>query len=465
VRLLDLQAGVDVPVETLLQQPVEPQGKVRAYRDGTWYVQELLPIRQLPAEPQRYRQHGVYVVIGGAGGIGEVWSRFMIETYGAHIVWIGRRPLDAAIQARLEALGALGPAPLYISADATDRAALERAYREIKQHHEHVHGLVHSAIVLADQSLANMDEARFGASLAAKMDVSVRMAQVFQNEALDFVLFFSSLQSFSTSPGQSNYAAGCTFKDALAHYLAHAWPATVRVMNWGYWGGTGIVAAPDYQARMARAGVGSIEPAAGMAALTLLLNGPLRQIAAIQTLDNRHAGDAGEWLMAYAEQLPSCLSALPKHLPDRAAQVERCAAEAGRQDSAMQTLLLKLLWGSLQAAGLFREPGPSMPVLPNFHARWLEATVTLLAAAGYVQRHGAACTVLTTEAVDLAALWRQWEQHKVAWNRDSITRAQVGLVEACLRALPDILTGKRPATDMIFPNSSMAHPEPDCRLL
>ena len=45
-----------------------------------------------------------------------------------------------------------------------------------------------------------MDEGRFRAGLAAKMDVSVRIAQVFQHEALDFVLCFSSLQSFSKSP-------------------------------------------------------------------------------------------------------------------------------------------------------------------------------------------------------------------------------------------------------------------------
>ena len=74
----------------------------------------------------------------------------MVETYEARLVWIGRRPKDATIQAKLEALATLGPAPLYISADARDRTALERAYEEIKQHHARVHGLVHSVIVLED---------------------------------------------------------------------------------------------------------------------------------------------------------------------------------------------------------------------------------------------------------------------------------------------------------------------------
>ena len=97
VRVLDLEAGVDLPIETLLSQPADPGGDIRAYRDGNWYRQELIPVPQLAIEQQRYRRQGVYVVIGGAGGIGEVWSRFMIETYEARIVWIGRRPQDAAI--------------------------------------------------------------------------------------------------------------------------------------------------------------------------------------------------------------------------------------------------------------------------------------------------------------------------------------------------------------------------------
>ena len=138
VRVLDLEVGVDLPLDVILSQPADPGGDVRAYRNGTWYEQELVPVPQLATAHQRYRRHGVYVVIGGAGGIGEVWSRFMIETYEARLVWIGRRPQDAAIQAKLEALAAMGHMPLYISADATDRAALERAYREITQCYGHV---------------------------------------------------------------------------------------------------------------------------------------------------------------------------------------------------------------------------------------------------------------------------------------------------------------------------------------
>lgn len=49
------------------------------------------------------------MIIGGAGGIGEVWTEYMIQTYQAKIVWIGRRKKDTQIERKLKRLAALGP--------------------------------------------------------------------------------------------------------------------------------------------------------------------------------------------------------------------------------------------------------------------------------------------------------------------------------------------------------------------
>jgi NAD(P)-dependent dehydrogenase (short-subunit alcohol dehydrogenase family) len=251
---------------------------------------------ELAAPPEApYRQGGVYVVIGGAGGIGEVFSEHLIRNHGARLVWLGRSAMNAAIEAKIARLAKLGPAPMYIACDAADRDSLERAYRRIKAEYGQIHGVVHAAIALLDKSLAQMEEDRFRASLAAKVDVSVRLAQVFGQEALDFVVLFSSLQSFSKAAGQSNYAAGCTFKDAFASRLALEWPSAVKVMNWGYWGSVGIVASEGYRARMAQLGVGSIEPEEGMAALEHLLSSPMSQLVLVKTLQPAsHAAQTAE---------------------------------------------------------------------------------------------------------------------------------------------------------------------------
>src|SRR5262249_56849623 len=108
----------------------------------------------------------------------------------------------------------------------------------------------------------------------------MRLAQVFGAEPLDFVLFFSSINAFLKAPGSSGYASGCTFKDAFAHQLSNAWPATVKVINWGYWGsvGTAATSAP-FQQWLAQSGLSAVEPTQAMAVLAQFLASPINQMA------------------------------------------------------------------------------------------------------------------------------------------------------------------------------------------
>jgi polyketide synthase PksM len=304
--------------------PADPQGHGWLYRNGSWYRQTLVPLDISSFDTcEAYRRGGVYVIIGGAGGIGEVWSEYLIRRYQAQVIWIGRRRADAEIRASQERLAALGPKPHYIMADATNHDALQRAYAQIKRRYGQIHGVVHSAIVLLDQSLAKMDEERFQAALAAKVEISVRLAQVFSQESLDFVLFFSSMNAFVREAGQSNYAAGCTFEDAFATRLRQEWSCKVKIMNWGYWGNVGIVAERVYRQRMEQMGVGSIEPAEAMQALEDLLAGPMDQMVLLKTTQPLLSGPSplGELIQTqqkltiYPEHLPSYIDSLNDYLP------------------------------------------------------------------------------------------------------------------------------------------------------
>lgn len=285
IRLVDIENEADIPVADILTMAPDPQGNAYLFREQEWYRQELLAVEYEQNQTSTlYRQGGVYVVIGGAGGIGEVWSEYMIRQYKANIIWIGRKELDQQIQSQLDRLARLGRQPLYISADATDLNQLQRAYQQIKQQYHHINGVIHSALVLADRSLANMDEYQFGKGLAPKLNISVNMAQVFTQESLDFILFFSSLNSFMKLPGQSNYVAGCMYIDAFARQLAQSCSYAVKVMNWGYWGNVGSVVSPEVQQNMANKGIGSIEPPAANQALELLLTNTLDQLVMIETI-------------------------------------------------------------------------------------------------------------------------------------------------------------------------------------
>jgi len=257
-----------------------------ACRQGEWFQQEFVHVASMPqGQPLHYRQQGVYVVIGGAGGLGESWTRFMMEHYQARVVWIGRRKPDATIEEKIQSLTHLGPAPLYIQADARDLGELERARRMILEIYPAIHGVVHSAIVLQDQSLARMEESAFRASLSAKVDTCVNMDRVFGQQQLDFMLFFSSISAFIRSAGQANYSAGCTFKDSFVQKLQQERVYPVKVMNWGYWGSVGIVADESHSQAMRQLGIGSIEPDEAMAFLQRFVSSELRRAALIKIID------------------------------------------------------------------------------------------------------------------------------------------------------------------------------------
>ncbi|PWK14992.1 beta-ketoacyl synthase N-terminal-like domain-containing protein [Tumebacillus permanentifrigoris] len=291
IRVVDVAAGDELPLHELFTLPVDRQGRAWAYRNQQWFQQQLIPYQSPALKQSAYRHGGVYVVIGGAGSVGEMWSEYMIRTYNARIIWIGRRQKDATIQAQLDRLATFGTAPRYISADAGNFESLNKAYEEIKTVDPQIHGIVHSTMVLLDQGLEQMQEQEMRNVLVSKVDVSVRMAQVFGREALDFVLFFSSLMAFTKAAKQSSYAAGCTFEDVFAHQVAQVWPCKVRVINWGYWGkgDGGVTDSESHQAlaetysRLAAIGIGLIEPAEAWERVENLLAGPAEQLGFMKT--------------------------------------------------------------------------------------------------------------------------------------------------------------------------------------
>lgn len=291
IRLLDIDSVEALTPAEVLALPWDEQGRGLAHRCGEWFRQEFADVGRIQSANPAYKQNGVYVVIGGAGGLGEVWTRHVVERFDANVVWIGRRPLNADIEAKLDAVAAIGRRPRYVVADAADETALAAAVRGIREMFPKIDGVIHSALVLQDQSVRGMEESGFRQSLAAKVDVSVNLEKVFRGDALDFMLFFSSLSSFYRGAGQSNYCAGCTFKDSFAHALRATRAYPVKIVNWGYWGSVGIVTDAFYRKRMEGLGFGSIEPEEAMEALEGFVASEMSQLVLVKVLSDAALDD------------------------------------------------------------------------------------------------------------------------------------------------------------------------------
>lgn len=256
---------------------------VLSFRESSWFIKELIELKVNFNSDSKFRKKGVYVIIGGAGGLGQVLSEYLISNFNAKIVWIGRRPIDSEISKKIDLLGSINNLPpYYLKADASSLSELKKATVDIEKNFGQINGVVHSALVLNDRSLQNMEESMFEEVYASKVQISLRMYQVFKNADLDFMLFFSSLNSFTKNPGQSNYTSGCTFKDSFGIWADSQLNYPVKVINWGYWGGVGVVASESYRSRLSNLGIESIQIEKAMLCLETVLSENLPQVAHIE---------------------------------------------------------------------------------------------------------------------------------------------------------------------------------------
>ena len=269
-------------VAAIQNEPAHRQSPKVAWRTGHRYVQALSPVDTPQVKFSAFRCGGVYVIVGGAGGIGRSLSEYLIRKYGARIAWIGRRPLDREIEQKLQATASLGGEVIYLQADVSDQPHVESAFAAVRTRWGRIDGAVHSALVLRDRRLERMQEEDLLAALVPKTVGMAVLAQAAKAFGTDWLMVFSSVQSFANNTGQSNYAAASVFADAYARWAGQSLGLPVHVVNWGYWGSVGIVASERYRTALAEQGMGSIEVPEGMEAVERVLAYRVPQLAVVR---------------------------------------------------------------------------------------------------------------------------------------------------------------------------------------
>ncbi|GMU10212.1 SDR family NAD(P)-dependent oxidoreductase [Corallococcus caeni] len=287
VSCIDVGArdALHAPGVLVSQLVAEPEHKGRldvALREGRRHVRQLVPARLEAAGDGVLRQNGVYVIVGGLGGIGLALAEDLAGRFQARLVLTGRGPLTEGQRERIAAMEARGARVLHVRADVTRPASMRDVMAQAKARFGAVHGVVHSALVLRDAPIERMDVTAFVEAMDAKVRGSAVLAQVLKDEPLDFLVFFSSIQSFSGNAGQGNYAAASLFQDTFAGWLGRSARFPVSVVNWGYWGSVGAVTDPKYQRAMELRGVHSIEVAEGLEALRQVLASSAPQVVAFK---------------------------------------------------------------------------------------------------------------------------------------------------------------------------------------
>jgi len=299
------------------------------WRGEQRYVSRLEPRPLEPSEAPALG--GTWLISGGLGELGLSTAEWLLDRGVRNLILAGRRD-PALVTAALDRLRRPGTAIRVEQADVADEAAATRIVRALPPGWPALEGVVHAAGILDDGILHRQTGARFAAVLAPKVLGAWHLHCATRDLPLRHFVLFSSAASLFGSAGQTAYAAGNAFLDALAQ-VRHAQGLPATAINWSAW--TSRADDPAVARQLARGGLQPIDAAGGMLALQRALTLGVPQVAILPGAPAARraavAAPAGEPLLArqlsslpHAERVP----ALTRHIVTSLASIlGRDAAE------------------------------------------------------------------------------------------------------------------------------------------
>ena len=202
-------------------------------------------ISQLPL-----KHHGVYIVSGGLGGLGLIFSEYLVKNFQCKLVLLGRSALQAEQEEKLNQLKVYHPDILYLQADVSKSEAVEAVVNTAKARFSQINGVIHSAGITKDAFILKKSKEELDQVLAPKIYGALNLDHATREEKLDVFILFSSVAGVLGNVGQCDYAYANHFLDAFAESRGHLTKEQKRYgqtlsINWPYWEEGGMLLIPD----------------------------------------------------------------------------------------------------------------------------------------------------------------------------------------------------------------------------
>lgn len=255
------------------------------YRDGRREVLGWVPVTDAEAPRAMWKEGGVYLVTGGAGGLGLIFAEEIArQVRGVTLILTGRTPLDAARAARMNALRSMGARIDYRLVDVAERAGVAALVAAIGRDHGPLNGIIHSAGIIRDNFILRKTSADVREVFAAKVSGLANLDKATRALDLDFLVVFGSLAGVAGNPGQADYAAANAFMDAYAAHLnAVAGRRRVLSVDWPLWETGGMDVAPQVKDAMWRnIGLRPLSTEAGLRAFHRALVGDMDRMLVLE---------------------------------------------------------------------------------------------------------------------------------------------------------------------------------------
>jgi len=247
------------------------------YVDG---VREVTRLKKL-SEPvtvtssQPWKDGGVYLITGGAGGLGLIFAREIANRVkAARIILTGRSDLSAVRQAQLDVVNhdVKGTRIEYRVLDLSNADAVTRCVRSLVDHYGALNGIVHSAGVIHDNFIIKKTTEEFRSVLVPKVTGTMNLDQATKAIELDCFIVFSSVAGVLGNVGQSDYALANAFMDRYATHRNRLVEKNQRhgktlSINWPLWADGGMNVDEATKTAMRRQGLDVLATDEGVDAL------------------------------------------------------------------------------------------------------------------------------------------------------------------------------------------------------
>ncbi|MEA2491981.1 MAG: polyketide synthase PksN, partial [Acidobacteriota bacterium] len=298
-KALHVRQESDAPGETVEALLAELRARTQdavavRYESGQRSVRKL-KVFDLPGADgvARLRDGGVYLITGGAGGLGLVFADFLAKTCKARLVLTGRSALSEAQKARLDDLRKLGAEVLYVAADVSKREDVDELLRRTKAQFGDLTGVIHSAGLVRDSFIRNKTVQEMAEVFAPKIQGTLLLDEATKDETLDFFVLFSSLAAVTGNPGQADYSFANAFMDSFAAERERLRASGARAgkslsINWSLWADGGM--RPDEQTELAMKktlGMKPLSSAVGLDAFMRGLASPRSQFVVVEGVQEK----------------------------------------------------------------------------------------------------------------------------------------------------------------------------------
>jgi amino acid adenylation domain-containing protein len=205
--------------EISVQQQPGQNVEVRLEEDRRLVLTAALDT-QAPTGPEALREGGVYLISGGAGGLGLILAEALVQGYRARVFLTGRTwetQLPAPTRQRLEALNQnqQGGQVEYLAADITDAQGTIDLVAKVRQRAGRIHGVFHCAGTLDNAALANKNAEQIARIVNPKAIGVTLLDQALEHEVLDLFVVYSSISAVMGFVGQTDYAYANRFLDGF----------------------------------------------------------------------------------------------------------------------------------------------------------------------------------------------------------------------------------------------------------